>query len=195
MTYSLSGLVAAFSDWTALQVAAGWTAQRTADYYSNLHKKFLADAGDLQLHELRAYHLLTWGTSWHRVQSVQRLFNWGIMAELVERNPFRNVRKPPQIGRRRIMSRREELRTLRRAHPRFREFLFAMRESMARPQEIRAVTWDDLHYSPAAGHFFALEEYKGRNRRSSPADVRIIPITPRLARLLARLALRGRDGA
>jgi integrase len=84
----------------------------------------------------------------------------------------------------------------------FRHFLLALRETLARPQEIRSVKWEELWW-PGRGQdlqqalragvaVFVLHEYKARKRRADPNKPRVIPVSPRLGRLLVRLA-RGAD--
>lgn len=173
-------------------------AERTVEHYARNLDAFLLAVGNLAVEDLRAHHLLTWGQRWHQVQAVQRLFQWAAFdAELIERNPFQRVKRP-RLGRRcRVLTRGQLARMLRAAGPALRRFMLAQRETLARPQEVRALRWEDLHCpGPIAerrericggGACFVLEEYKGRAARADPETPRVIPITPRLGRLLLRL--------
>lgn len=149
--------------------------------------------------DLRAIDLLRWGKTWHQIQAVQRLFAWAVDdAELLQRHPFRRVKKPPLGERRRTLSRKQFLTIARGAGRCFRNFLLAMRESIARPQEIRALCWEHLHAQGEGQSLlnaaregqacFVLAEYKARKRRKDPTRPRIILVSPRLGRLLTRLA-------
>lgn len=178
---------------------------KTARLYRHYLGRFLAAVGDMPVSKLRPLHLLGWGRTWHEVQAVQRMMAWAVAdAELIERNPFARV-KLPRIGqRRRILDRKTMARLLRRAGVEMRLLLITLRETLARPQEARALRWEWIaHASHDASTeaalvdgkaVFLIEEYKSRDRRHDSDAPRIIPISPRLGRLLARLMLR-RDHA
>lgn len=195
MEYRLAWLIDRYRDWLEKKIAAGQREKRTLDYYSQLHAKFLAHVGNVKLDSLRAYDLMTWSSRWHRIQAVQRLFNWAVDADLYPRNPFRKVEKPPAGERRRIFQRREQLVVLRHGNSSFRTFLIFLRESMARPQEGRALTWPDLQTLSSGEECFVLEQFKGKRRRKDQTSVRIIPVSARLSRLLARLRSRAKNPA
>lgn len=176
-------------------------------YYYRLHvNRFVAQVGDIQVSDIRKYHLLEWGRCWHSIQAVQRLFNWACAEmELIERNPFASVKRPRPGRRRRVLQRAEILRALRAAAPDFRAVLVAMCETIARPQEVRKLLWAQLRWDEAthtmtqaliAGDArFELHDYKARERRADPEEPRLIFVTPRLGRLLARVLQRGANVA
>jgi integrase len=72
----------------------------------------------------------------------------------------------------------------------------ASRETLCRPQEVRALNWEDLHHDETSrsldqalesGHaFFRLTEFKSQSRRRDHLATRIIPISRRLGRAIAR---------
>lgn len=192
MRYTLSELITLFLDWTAANRAAG-----TVSGYRRHLEAFAVHVAGVELADLKAHHLLTWGTTWHKIQAVQRLFAWCKNdAELVERNPFAHVRKPAPGGRRRILTRGEVLRLMRVVRHDFRMLILTSRETLARPQEVRVLKWEDIHHDETtsslsealkSGHaFFRLTEFKSRARRRDPLATRIIPISRRLGRLLDR---------
>lgn len=92
-------------------------------------------------------------------------------------------------------------RILRKSSSSFRRYLLALRESLARPQEIRAATWahlwwpekpDGLRAALLAGQaVLVLDDFKARRRRADANIPRLIPVSPRLGRLLWRLFCRG----
>jgi hypothetical protein len=111
--------------------------------------------------------------------------------------PLVNVKRP-RIGKRRRSFERSELaKFLRAAAVDLRLYFITLRESISRPQETRALDGSHLRTcdatiplrdSLATGHaYFELEEFKHRHLRTDP-DTVIIPITPRLGRLLQRIA-------
>lgn len=196
--FTLSVAIRKFLSWADRQLAPG----TVADYRRHL-ERFQKAVGDLPVAELRAHHLVNWGRTWHNIVAVQRCFNWLAEVELIERSPFTKVRRP-RPGRRRRTFTREELTRLLRAAPRdFRAFLIALRETIARPQEVRSLRWCEIESVDATlsieralaigQAYFRVEEYKSRERRACPDEPRIIPISRRLGRLLLRLAARSRD--
>lgn len=173
-------------------------APRTVAVYRLYLRRFLAWAGDRPLASLTPALVSTWSRKFHPVQAVQRLAAWCHKEERsIACNPLEGMRKQTTGKRLRILSQPEAIALLRGTCPAFRRFLLALRESIARPQEIRAVRWIDIRQpggAPAdsaaiyAGRsFFLIEDGKGFNRRTDQSSVRIVPISPRLGRLLLRL--------
>lgn len=173
-------------------------APRTVAGYRHYLNRFKAWAGDIDLRELSPAKLTTFSRKCHPVQSVQRLVSWCHREErsLIV-NPLVGMKKIQVGKRRRVLMPTEAARMLRLTTDVFRKFMIAMRETIARPQEIRAVCWGDIRTSGnrdwTAGDlrtgtaFFMLPEGKGFNRRVDTTAVRIIPISPRLGRCLLRL--------
>lgn len=174
-------------------------------YYYRLHiNRFVAAVGNMPVADLRKHHLLEWGKCWHSIQSVQRLFNWACgEMEIIERNPFSTVKRPRPGRRRRVLERSQVVKMTRLAAPDLRAFILAMRETIARPQEVRALKWEYLRWDAAtmtreealvSGEArFELLEYKARERRLDPDAPRVILITARLGRFLCRLLRRRPD--
>lgn len=170
----------------------------TCEHYRYHLDRFSRFLPGIAIAELKKYHVLSWTNRWHPIQAVQRMFSWATEeAELIERNPFLKIKLPPTGQRFRTLTSEEATRLTRLAPRDFRMIIIAMRESLARPQEARLLQWEWLKWSgPAscmkrellAGRaYFVLEEFKGRKRRKDAAAVRIIPVSPRFARLLLRL--------
>lgn len=175
---------------------------RTAEFYREQLKRVLAAYGDLDAAELRPFHLLKFKHTWHLILSVQRLYRWAVdEMDLLQVNPVKKLRRPRLGARRRILAPAELLRLLRRARSDFRRLLLFARESAARPQELVTLRWEELRWEGDSSQlhadlrrgaaFFLLTDYKARTRRADPTAPRLIPVTPRLGRLLSRL-LRGR---
>lgn len=193
MALTVQELIGSFLCWASNNLAPG-----TIREYRRHFDRFVAHNGNLQVSELRAHHVMLWGKTWHQIQAMQRLMNWACdQAELCDRNPFKKIKRPPIGERRRILQRPELLRLMRRSCRAFRDFLFGMRESLARPQEIRALCWEYLQWPGEAGTLraallagqavFVLDRYKAKDRRNDPNTPRIILVRPRLGRLLVRL--------
>lgn len=174
----------------------------TIGYYKRHIERFIVHVGDAPAERLKKIDLLTFGKTWHSLQAIQRLFTWAHAdAELITRDPFKTIKRPRLGGRRRVLTEKEMARLLRRADLLFRPFLMTLRESIARPQEVRVLTWEALRWEDenqtlaealASGKvYFELWEYKSRRQRSDPTVARVILVSPRLARYLLRLLDRG----
>lgn len=192
----LKNLIAKFLQW-----CEKCRKPNTTDGYRYSLRKFLRHAGNKPINKLLPVDLETYARTWHDVQSVQRLFQWAKDSlRLVKENIFAKVPRPPAGQRNRILDPRELARYLRKTRNRFRDFLFAMRETLARPQEIRALYWTMLQSEVprlsidealAAGRaIFVMRDYKSRERRNDPNAPRIILVSRRLGRLLLRLRTR-----
>lgn len=200
MQITVKKLVAAFLDWAGEALAAG-----TVLSYGHQLGKFVKRCGRRAISSLKPIDVTRWAKTWHEVQAVLRLFNWAVQeAKLLQENPFAALRPPPRDERRRILTPRQMAEILRAANGAGREYLLALRETFARPQEIRAAAWDDLQAEDpsldlvealAAGRaLIVLRDYKDRRRRKESNRPRVLLVNARLGRLLLRLMQRRRPG-
>lgn len=181
---TLGQLADCFIDWLTAEALAGRTRPATVDYYRRHVGRWAALVGRRQrLVDLVPYDLERHKRGWHDVQAVQRLFNWGVGVGLVAVNPFRSVPRGRLGQRTRTLSRSETARLLRTAHPAFRRYLVALRHTMARPQELRALKWSDLQPD---GRSFVLRSFKGQQRRSDGVTVRVIMLDAYMRRWVSR---------
>lgn len=187
---TLGQLADRYGEWMDREVAAERLAPKTLDYYQRQLQRFLDTIGGQRPamgvlpHEAEMYK-----TSWHSLQAVQRLYNWGVKMGLLKENPIRSVQLPDAGQRQRILTPAQTVRALRGADRHFRPFLLGMRHTIARPQEIRAVQWKHFISDPVP--MFALKEFKSKKRRKDrKTAVRLIPLDDRMLRLLVRLARR-----
>lgn len=184
-----------------------WIAQhrrpRTAENYTRYLDRFIKSVNVQTLDQLAPLHLMRWGRTWHQIQAVQRWINWAVTkAKIMDANPFKGVERPRLGIRKRILNDVERVALMRRSKPSYRRFLVALRETMARPQEVRELCWEEIAWEEkprgivaalrSGLAYFVLEEFKARDRRLDPDAPRVIPISPRLGRLLARLRTRCR---
>jgi integrase len=177
-----------FFQWLDREVAAQRSRPATSAYYRRMLKPLIDLVGDHQVDQLRAWDLERVKTGWHSVQAAQRLLNWSQRVGLASDNPFNRVAKP-RPGCRSTILRAGELELLRRrASPELRAILLAQVLTAARPGEIRGLHW--FQYRPGPHPHFVLNEFKARDRRGDRRQVRVLPVVPRLARLLGRLARR-----
>ncbi len=165
----------------------------TPDTYRG-YKDFLQDFcdlyGTLLAKDLKPLHVSRWldahpgwnGSRRNAVVAVKRAFNWADAEGVLQPNPVKSVKKPPQRHRDRILTpeeREEILRTIPDQH--FREFVFAMQETGARPGEVRKVT--AAHVNLDLG-VWVFKEHKTAKRTGRP---RVIYLTPAMVELTRRL--------
>lgn len=184
-----------------------WTAAnrkpKTTDHYRYQLGRFAAAFGPRRsIEELSPAAVSTFSSKFHPVQAVQRLCNWLYREERsLTVNPLLGMRKPKMGMRRRVLDRGQVVQLLRGADACFRRVLMFASESMARPQEVRGLKWCDLAETTTASvgsseavvvsAYFVVAQAKGYDRRSTDDGERTIPISPRLSRLLGRLARAG----
>lgn len=172
--------------------------KKTLEIYRLFFLKFEQDNGDMPLREITPAIVTAWAKTWHERQAIKRLFSWAVNeAFIIERDPIAKLKLPPKGMRRRIMKPSEEKKILRHAAHDLRALLIGLRESYARPQEARGMTWHDVHSDNpgedlrsaiAAGRVsIVLFDYKARARREESDEPRVILVSPRFSRLLVRL--------
>jgi site-specific recombinase XerD len=172
-----------FLHYLTLEVIASRRQQGTLDYYRRQLRPLINALGEREIDSLIPYDLVELPRTWHRVQAVQRLFAWGCQVGLITTNPFRGIERPQPGARDRVLSRLELARLLRSSSRQARKVLAAMRHTLARPQEVRALTWPMLREDLAA---FVLADFKGRSRRRDGLRLRLIALDGWMMRMLRR---------
>ncbi|MFL5328378.1 MAG: tyrosine-type recombinase/integrase [Gemmataceae bacterium] len=178
-------------------VDAGKRKPATLSYYHSQIDPWLAELGkinadpaQLALHvhtieDLKPIHLANGSETWHRVQSVQAMFNWAANdLEAIKTSPFKKVKKPPLGQRSRTLSRRDVARILSDTDRGFRLFLVTMRHTIARPGEIRRLQWKHFNAEECV---FALSSFKAKERRADKMAVRKIPLDLYMQRLISAM--------
>jgi integrase len=189
---TLAELEQFFLTWLAGEVQGGRSRPRTLCYYRTWLDRFVAAAGGARpVAELVALDLERFKSGWHSVQAVQRLFNWGVEVGLLDKTPFRRVKRPALGQRQRILPAGHVLRLLRCCRRPLRDLLLGQLLTLGRPQELRALRWSNYHVDK---HAFLLSDFKAKNRRKDSALWRVLPVCPRLGRLLERLRRRAPKG-
>lgn len=210
---TLDELIALFVSHLDGKVLAGDCKPMNRDYYARQLRKWQATLpASIRLADLKAFHLTSGSPTWHRIQSVQRLFNWARRQQIIPYSPFTDVEKPPLGRRERVLSRPEarlllracdirptRQRTVRRLYRRverpvsvaalagapvrpLRWFLMALGRMAARPGELRCLQWK--HYRPDLRQF-ELKNFKAKARRRDGVRLRILLVDEVLARVLA----------
>jgi integrase len=123
------------------------------------------------------------------VVSVKRAFNWADAEGLLQPNPIKAVKKPPQRHRDRTLT-PDERQEIFQAIPdqSFRDFVFAMQETGARPGEVRKVTAANVNLQLGVWIF---REHKTAKRTGRP---RVIYLTPAMVELTRRLMEKNPEG-
>lgn len=189
----LSDAVERFLRWARTALHPG-----TEAVYRLYLRRFAKWRGNVEVTRVTPADLLAWSRKFHPVQAVQRLYGWMKReARMIDANPLEGMRKPRTGQRRRVLTRGERVALMRFAGPQFRLFVVALVETMARPGELRGAKWTHVRTSGnrpftladlrAGRCFLFLDRFKARERRADAAALRVIPLTPRLGRLLARL--------
>lgn len=169
----------------------------TVEVYKHYFRRFVAEVGDLPAEKMRPAVLSAWATTWHASQAIVRLYRWAVdEAGLLRSNPIDRVKHPPKGERCRIATKKEFDAMLRASSPDLQTLLTCYSETMARPGELRAATFDDLHPKTtpeklrralrAGKGIIVLGEYKSRKRRRLPNDPRVILLSPLAGRLVCR---------
>src|SRR5262245_44386288 len=123
------------------------------------------------------------------VVCVKRAFNWAEAEGVIASNPLKRVKKPPQPGRSRVVSEAETKEILQAIRDEgFRDFVFAMQESGARPGEVRKVTAADVNLELGV---WVLTQHKTFHKSGKP---RVIYLTRALAELTRKLMERHPEG-
>jgi integrase len=172
-------------------------AEGTYRGYRDYLQDFCELYGTLLAKDLKPLHVTRWldthpgwkGSRRNAVIAVKRAFNWADAEGVLQPNPVKAVKKPPQRHRDRVLTfeeREEILRAIPDRH--FREFVFAMQETGARPGEVRRVT--AAHVNLDLG-VWAFKEHKTAKRTGRP---RVIYLTPAMVELTRRLVEKYPEG-
>jgi integrase len=132
-------------------------------------------------------------TSWHSVQTVQRLYNWGVEMGLLREAPIRSVKKPDRGQRDCVLTAEEEAQLLNATDKHFGPVLVALLHTIARPQEVRALQWKHLVLEPVP--MFVLTDFKAKQRRKDrKIAVRRILLDETMVKLVEEPAAKRRPG-
>ncbi len=201
VSVSISAAVEKFLTYCRPDVSAS-----TFVLYNRYLRRLAKAHGAVELHDVTPAFVRAWGKTYHAVQAVQRLMSWAKReALLIPLNPLEGMKKLPRGRRLRTLSPVETVKMLRHSSREFRALLLAMNESIARPGELRRASWPDVRVKglqPFAVEdlregraFIFLDRFKSQDQLKDVYAVRVIPISRRLGRLLARLWLLTDDQA
>ncbi len=187
--FTLAHLIDSFLTHLRLLVAAKLSSPTTLRWYADhLHQldplaAFPADA--LRLHHLAALTLTNGFT-----RALKRLYRWAAAEELVPRDPFAKLAVPPCGRRERVLTRAELCALYRAASRPFRMMLYVQLHTLARPGEIRQLTWGQVDWSARC---IVIVDFKAKARRKDKLRARAIPLPLPVFRLLRNLHRKAAD--
>lgn len=181
--FTVSHLIDSFSADLTIRVKLGTTEEGTRSYYEYQLKKLRAAVGGFPAAELRAHHLTAVELTHHFVRVVRRLYHWAVDedVQLVPRDPFKKLLPPPCGERKRVLTRAEFRRLKAQCSPEFRRLMFVQLRTLARPGEIRQLTWGQVNWPQSC---LVLTKFKAQKRRKDKARARLIPLPKVVIRVL-----------
>lgn len=187
--FTLKHLIESFLAETRMMVCAGQTSEKTLDWYVSM-LNHLAPLGGSPAEMLRTHHLAGIKFTNGFVRVLKRLYRWGAAEDLLPKDPFAKLTVPPCGRRERILT-RPELRRLYLATSRaFRRLLFVQLRTIARPGEIRQLTWEQIDW---ANRVIVLVKFKGKKLRRDKLRARLIPLSLPVLRILKNLHRKSAD--
>jgi integrase len=170
---------------------------RTYWWYRSYLQSFCDTYGHLQALKVKPIHVSRWldaNPGWKTsrrcaIVALKRAYNWADDEGLIDENPLKRVKRPPNKRRERIptLEERQQILAAIKDEP-FREFVFAMQETGARPGEVRKVT--AAHFSEEHGTW-VLPEHKTKKKTGKP---RVIYLTPAMIDLTRKLSKQWPEG-
>lgn len=187
---TLGETISAFDAWLGQEVTHNHIRPLTQAYYRQQLQPLAQDAdlAGMEAGQVEVFKLNGHVATWHKAQAVQRLFAWAEDQGMIATPPksIRRLKKPPAGRREQIYSPHQLARIIRAAKRPFRDILIALRETGARPGEIRAITRTHLTRD-LFGTIAALADFKCKRSRKDQLAQRTLVWTPRLERLTTRL--------
>jgi integrase len=174
-----------FLDWSKVH-----NTEKTYQGYLAFLQDFSDLHGLLDAKDLKPLHVTRWldghpgwkGCRRNAVVAVKRAFNWADTEGVLQPNPIKAVKKPPQRKRDRVLSpaeRQEILAAIKDES--FREFVFAMMETGARPGEVRKVSAANVNLEAGVWLF---EQHKTAERTGRKRFIYLTPVMIDLTRKL-----------
>jgi len=170
---------------------------KTYWWYRKFLQSFCDLLGGIPALDIKPLHVTAWldahpkWTTGRRcaVICVKRAYNWAEGEGILNANPMKKVKKPSPVRRERVLT-EEEWRQINATvrDQQFRDFLFALRESGARPGEVRRVTAANINFELGV---WLLAHHKTRKKTGLP---RVIYMTTPLAELCKRLVVKWPTG-
>lgn len=186
----VADVIEAFLAWAKIHLSS--ESNRNYIWYG---QAFSEHSGFVNVVNLKPFHVTQWvdekgwaGTTERNARrSVHRAFSWAMQQGLIAKNPLHGMKSPRAAVRSRIMSDAEFRTVLRAADTDFKQFLFALQQTGARPKEIRTLKWQSV-----MGERWVLAQHKTVGKTNRP---RVIYLTAPMQKLMRVLRTNGADEA
>lgn len=187
--FKVRHLVDSFLAHVRLLVKAGVNEPTTLRWYSD-QLAHLRQLGELPADALRTHHLAGIDLTNAFARALKRLFKWAAAEDLVPKDPFAKLAVPPCGARTRVLTRPELRRLYLLSSRAFRRLLFVQLRTLARPGEIRNLTWGQIDWTQRV---IVLGKFKGQKKRRDQKKARPIPLSLPVLRLLKNLHRKSAD--
>lgn len=176
-------LVDQFLDFCKLETPGSY------DWYKNFLQSFV-DSYKGTVEDLKPLHVRAWldrkpkwtqGTRRQAIVCVKRVINWAYDEELIEKKPLRKLKRPQMPRRETLVPKAVHKQILSSTDEAFETYLTALRETGARPGEVRTVTAGMVNLD--AG-IWVLPKHKTRDKTGKP---RIVYLTAKMVKLTTSL--------
>ncbi len=179
----VAALCEAFLRWSKLHHADD-TYRNHAFYIQS----FAEACGQLLVKDLKVFHVTRWvdgKTAWKETSAynarrfVFRVFTWAKEQGMIAKNPLEGLKKGKPNPRMRALSVDEYNLLLKEAKGEFKTFLYALRQTGARPKEVRTVQWKHVKTDR-----WVFPEHKTDEHTTKP---RTVYLTPPMQKLMQKL--------
>jgi integrase len=186
----VADVVEAFLVW-----AATHTKPATFKQYRWFGQKLAEDFGKHPARDFKPIHVTRWveQRGWRGAHEYNarryafRYFSWAVQEGVLPRNPLSGMKRSKPLPRQRAISDDEYTALLKATDSDFRPLLFALRQTGARPQELRELRWEQIK-----GDHAVLRDHKTAGKTRKP---RVIHFNPVVQRFLAVARKRSRPGS
>jgi integrase len=143
----VADVIEAFLAWSSSHVA-----EETQKQYLFFGQKLAEECGRLAVHAFKPIHVTRWidkrgwegSTEYNARRYAFRFFSWAVAEGVLAKNPLAGMKRPKPKPRQRAITDDEYLKLLRATDSDFRPLLFALKQTGARPKELRTLTWDQV---------------------------------------------------
>jgi integrase len=176
----VADIVESFLSW-----ASTHTRPNTYGQYRWYGQRLAEECGRHPARDFKPIHVTRWieKNQWHGAHEYNarrysfRYFSWAVDEGILARNPLAAMKRPKPAPRQRAITDAEYLAMLRATDSNFRRLLFALRQTGARPQELRELQWTQVK----SDHIL-LTQHKTSGKTRKP---RVIHLAPMMQRFFA----------
>jgi len=181
-TARVADVIEKFLKWASLHLSP-----ETNHNYRFYGQKLAERWGYLPVADFKPFHVTDWcdanawgdTTEYNARRSAFRVFSWAMQEGILTGNPLKGMSRPKPKPRDRALTDDEYRSMLRASRIYFRRLLFALRQTGARPKELRTLRWTQVREDR-----LVLREHKTVKKTKKD---RVIWLTPPMRKLLAVL--------